>query len=216
MRDVSLSVKPMTSNVNHGDHARQLAQDVAASYEARVAFVRAVVEETHELLERFRSERERMAAVLRESLAKSESLRKSDFNRMMDGILTVQRAREEGVQAMLQRFREDEERVVERLRGLLARGAHIQLKDFTRTLAQIRADQQQRTQETVAGVDERLTLMRQEVGAICEEFKREREKMRAEQPPARRESLEVGGMPVAPAGDRAGGIREGALVGSNH
>lgn len=165
---------------SNGDHVKQLAQDVAASYDARVAFVRAIVEETHELLERFRSERERMAVTLRESLAKSESLRKSDFNRMMEEILAVQHAREESVQAMLQRFQEDEERVAGRLRGLLDRGADIQLKDFKRTIVQIRADQQQRTQETVVAVDERLGLMRQEVGAMFEEFKRERERMRDE------------------------------------
>lgn len=163
---------------SNGDHVKELAQNVAASYDARVAFVRAIVEETHELLERFRRERERMATVLRESLAKSESLRKSDFNRMMEGILAVQHAREESVQAMLQRFQEDEERVAGRLRGLLDRGASIQLKDFKRTIVQIRTDQQQRTQETAAAVDERLALMRQEVGVMFEEFRGAREKLR--------------------------------------
>lgn len=166
--------------MSEGDRVRQLAEDIAASYEARAAFVQEVVGETHELLERFRAERERMAAALREHLATSESLRRKDFNRMMEEILAVQREREEGVNAMLQKFREEEEQVAKRLRGLLGRGAHIQVKDFKRTLVQIKTDQQQRTQETVTAVSERVSLMQLEVGKMLEEFKRERERMGGE------------------------------------
>jgi uncharacterized protein YukE len=145
-----------------------------------VAFVREVVQETHALLDRFRQERERMATELREMLAKSESLRRKDFNAMMGEILAAQQRREEGVKAMLQKFRGEEERVAEQFQQLLGRGGTLRLKDFKRTLVHLKAAQQRRSQDTAEAVHEQVSVMQEEVQGMLEAFKRERERMREE------------------------------------
>ena len=71
-----------------------LARELTASYEARVSSVEQIIAGTHEMLETFRSQREAMRTRLREALARAASLRRRDFDTMMEGILARQEARE--------------------------------------------------------------------------------------------------------------------------
>ena len=145
------------------------------SYDARTKFVNEIVEDTHKMLDGFRGKREEMSDNLREVLAKSESLRKKDFNIMMRDILLTQQKREENVKKMLADFREEETRVAEQLRELLKRGEEIRLADFKKTLGRIREDQVVR--EANAGEQIRIELakMQDEVYKMLETFKKERE-----------------------------------------
>jgi len=70
--------------------------------------------------------------------------------------------------------------VVENLREMLKKGEKLRLKDFKKTLAKIREEQEIREKETPTRVGEELTRMQSEVREMLENFKREREKVASE------------------------------------
>ncbi len=162
------------------DHNNEIIKELVAAYEARLGFVKTVVNDTRRTLEEFREKREKMSEGLQELLAKSESLRKKDFNKMMADILAVQNQREENVKAMLANFKTEEERVAENLQHLMAKGEKVSIKDLKRTLAKIKEDQQKREQTTTIYVSEQMSRMQQEVTGMLGEFKKEKEKMAQE------------------------------------
>ena len=157
------------------NNLKNLAEDIIVSYDSRVRLVGEIVEDTHKTLDEFRAKREEMNDNLREVLAKSESLRKKDFNAMMQDILLTQQKREENVKKMLADFREEEVRVAERLRELLKRGEELRLADFKKTLGRIREDQASREANTGEQVRVELATMQTEVYKMLEAFKKERE-----------------------------------------
>ena len=158
----------------------KIAKDIVVSYEARIKVVRAVVEDTRSLLEEFREKRERMGQELKEALSQHESLRKKDFDKMMEDILIAQKTREGNVRQMLADFQDQEMAVVNNLREMLKKGEKLRLKDFKGTLAKIREEQEIREKETPARVGEELIRMQSEVREMLENFKREREKVVSE------------------------------------
>ena len=158
----------------------KIAKDIVASYEARIKVVQATVEDTKRLLEEFREKRERMSQELKEALAKHESLRKKDFDKMMEDILITQKEREENVKTMLADFQGQETAVVGNLREMLKKGEKLRLKDFKKTLAKIREEQEIRQKETPERINEEVLRMRTEVQSLLENFKKEREKVASE------------------------------------
>jgi len=68
------------------DDMRNLAQEIHASYDARVAWVATLRRETAEMLRGFQRDHREMATALRRSLAEAESQRKGDFKAMFGGI----------------------------------------------------------------------------------------------------------------------------------
>ena len=157
------------------NNLKNLAEDIIASYDARVRVVGEIVEDTHQILDGFKEKRQEMSNNLQGVLAKSESLRKKDFNAMMQDILSTQHKREENVKKMLADFREEEARVAEQLKELLKRGEEIRLADFKKTLGRIRKDQVAREANTGEQVRVELATMQSEVYKMLEAFKKERE-----------------------------------------
>jgi len=162
------------------NNLKNLAEEIIASYDARVRVVGGIVEDTHHLLDGFKEKRQEMSDDLREVLAKFESLRKKDFNAMMQDILLTQQKREENVKKMLTDFREEEAQVAEQLRELLKRGEKIRVADFKKTLGRIREDQAVRETNTGEQVRAELAIMQDEVYKMLEVFKKEREAASAE------------------------------------
>lgn len=159
---------------------KNIVEGIVSSYDARVKIVQSIVEDTERLLAVFRERREEMSKGLKDALAKSEHLRKKDFDGMMIDILDVQAGRENNVKEMLGRFREEEETVARQLRKLLRRGEKIRIEDFRRMLAKIRNGEMKRQKETSEKVSSELAGMQEEVGKMLSEFKKEREKASAE------------------------------------
>ena len=152
-----------------------LARDIVVSYDARVKIVGEIVEDTHEMMNDFRGKREHMSEELREVLAKSESSRRKDFDRMMADIVLKQNEREEEVKKMLVDFRKEEEMVAEKLRNLLKKGEGIRIKDFKEMMAEIKKEQDRRVKETSASIVNELQNMREEVYKMLDNFKKERQ-----------------------------------------
>lgn len=109
---------------------RDLIEGLLESYSARVETVTALIGQTAEILKQAEQEQEAMAQELRELLAKERSLRRKDFDRMMETIRTQRRRREQEMTQMVESFQRDEEAMVEELRGILSGGKAVSAETF--------------------------------------------------------------------------------------
>jgi len=100
-----------------------LARELADSYEARISSVEQIIAGTHEMLETFRSQREAMRSRLREALARAASLRKRDFDTMMEGILARQEAREMQIKETMRDYLQEQRLLAATLKEILS--AHL-------------------------------------------------------------------------------------------
>lgn len=173
-RNIGINKNRMANNI------AQLTEDILASYEARVQVVRNIIQDTAGLLDDFKRRREEMAEDLRDNLAKSEHLRKKDFDRMMSDILVAQNERENNVRKMLSDFKKEEDAMLVSLKDLLKKGRSIRLKDLKRFMVDIREDRHRREKETSETVSQELEKMQSEIGKMLDEFKSERERMSQE------------------------------------
>lgn len=129
------------------DDMGHLAREIAASYEARVSSVEQIIEATHEMLEAFRGQREAMRTQLRETLARASSLRRRDFDAMMQGILARQEEREKAVKRMVKAYLREQREMAMGLRERLAKSESEGIGDFKAMVEDIRARQLERELE---------------------------------------------------------------------
>lgn len=161
----------------YSQEVKNLLENIIISYNARLKLVKDIIANTYQTLEEFKSKREEISNRLRNALAKSENLRKKDFDRMMEEILTIQTMKEENVKKMLADFHQEEEGVVVKLKGLLEKGEQIKIKDFKKMLTKIKDSQQLREQNISKEVSSEIERMREEVNGMLAAFKKEREKI---------------------------------------
>jgi len=95
---------------------QKIILEIIESYEKRINAVSDIIESAHLLVERFREKRIVMLEELQRNLAHSESLRKTDFDRIMSVIQLRHKERETEVKMMLQNFIEAHKRMAEELR----------------------------------------------------------------------------------------------------
>lgn len=158
----------------------KIAKDIVASYKARVKVIGAIAEDTRRLLQEFKQKREKISQELKEALSKHESLRKKDFDKMMEDILCTQKEREDNVKKMLADFQIEGTVVVRNLNEMLKKGEKLRLKDFKKTLAKIKQEQEERQKQTPSRIKQELKTMQSEVHQMLENFKKEREKVASE------------------------------------
>jgi hypothetical protein len=156
---------------------KKIAEDIAASYDARARIVGEIADDTQRLLLVFREQRENMAKTLKETLANSENLRRKDFDKMMQDILATQEERERNVKQILDDFSKEEGDVARHLRKLLKRGDEVRVGDFKKTITKIRKKQEKRQKEVASKASSELVRMQREVSGMLDNFKKEREKM---------------------------------------
>lgn len=154
---------------------KNLAQDIVAAYDARVKIVGEIIKDTHQMMNGFKEKRENMSMELQEVLAKCESLRKKDFNRMMANIIVAQNKREKQVRKMLEDFREEEEMVAGKLKSLLKKGEKIRIKDFKKMMVDIKREQERIMAGTGKSIAEQVQEMQKEVHTMLDNFKKERQ-----------------------------------------
>lgn len=128
------------------DGMRGLVQAVIASYEARISAVEALFEATHEMLEGFKVNREKVRVELREILAKGETLRRKDFDVMMGGVLSYQEKREREVKSAIRQYLREQKEMAAALKEGLAKGESIRLEDFRMMIKGIQGRQEEREQ----------------------------------------------------------------------
>jgi len=155
------------------EEMRHLARELTASYEARVSSVEQIIAGTHEMLETFRSQREAMRARLREALARGASLRRRDFDAMMEGILARQEAHELQIKETMKDYLREQRVLAATLKEILS--AHL---GRTQTEpARSDAKRVGTVEELLGGIMAKRQTREREVKALLAEFQREQEEI---------------------------------------
>ena len=142
--------------------------NMLSSYEMRIESIGAIFDTTHHLLQSFqesfldtRLEREKTNNQLRENLARNESLRKKDFDRMMQDILSIQDRREEEIRELLNGYLNGQKEMAHSLRSNLAKvkdsiakGETQRVKEFQTAINDILAKQEERKQDVSSELKE--------------------------------------------------------------
>lgn len=146
-----------------------LAREVIASYEAKVTSVGQIIEATHEMLEAFRRQREAMHTQLREALARAASLRRRDFDAMMQAILARQTEREGAVKETIRGYLTEQKTLATALKDALTGGEAEQIEATRGLLERIAAKWEAREREVktlLAEFQGEQTVMAQVMGGL--------------------------------------------------
>jgi len=141
---------------------KRLAQEIVSSYESRISTVGIIINNTHQILEDFKTNRDETSNQLKETLAKEGSLRKKDFDNMMRDILSSQDEREKQVRDLLKDFLEEQKEIAQNLKKNLAEGEKVRINDFKKMLQDIQVKQKVRENE---------------VSMVLKEFQKEHKEM---------------------------------------
>ncbi len=139
----------------------KVVEDVVASYEAKIENINSFFETTHLILGEFqdplletREERGEINSQLEDLLAKNEHLRRTDFHRMMQGILSIQVNKEKEIRNLLNSYLTEQKQMVNllrdnltRIKAALANGQGVEVKESKELIGQILAQQDKRKQE---------------------------------------------------------------------
>ena len=145
------------------DDMRSIVDSIISSYEARIKSIESIFDSTHQLLGGFqdtlidaRHEREKINSELRGNLAKNESLRKKDFDKMMHNVLLTQEKGEIQIRSLLKNYLSEQKDITNVLREnlgkvkeALAIGEAQRIKEFQIMYATILGEQEQRKEEVV-------------------------------------------------------------------
>lgn len=132
-----------------GDDLRTLADSILDSYEMRVRTVNGLMDQAYRFLKGFQMEVEEMTVQVRDNLARAESLRKKDFDRMISDIMERRRHREQEAEQGLRLFREQEEEMIARLRKIILEGKRSSLEDIKLIKEDISRRQKERERKII-------------------------------------------------------------------
>jgi hypothetical protein len=143
----------------HG-HIKEIGLDIINSYEKRVKLVKVLINEAARRMDEYCKEQEEMIGQLRGNLARSEGLRKRDFDSLMESVLSRRREREKETRETLERLWREEGGMIDTLRGIFTDGN----VDFERVKGVILSRHRDRERE-VARLLMKLHLEQEELSA---------------------------------------------------
>ncbi len=166
-------------------------ENVISSYEARIQSIEAFFEAIGQIFQDFqesilgtRAEREKINSQLRESLARNESLRKKDFDRMMDVISSHLDQSEQEVRQLSKRHLGEQTKLVQQLReGLgnfkdaLSKGQTKKVKELQTLIKEILTKQDESKNKVTSKLKE-FQQGQQQTSKMLKELLAKGEKLR--------------------------------------
>ena len=153
-----------------------LPAEIGEFYDAIVEKVAALRLSAHQTISNVKKEQEELASKLQQNLAKGESLRKTDFKKLMGEVIMKRKAREKEVMEMLAQFQQEEQEMAQGLKKLFGDGKQVRLRDLKRFIAEAK-----RATEVRKGEIEEITKASETIRKSAEEtiakFREEREEM---------------------------------------
>ena len=145
-----------------------VVKDIVASYEGLIQGIGASIDAAPLILSEFQEsilnkkhEGEKINILLQDVLAKNTSLRKKDFNNMMNGILSSQDRREKEASNLLRDYFNDQKNISQgvrenlgRFKDALVRGEAERVKRFHALIKGILAKQEERKKEVISKLKE--------------------------------------------------------------
>jgi hypothetical protein len=109
---------------------KRLVEENINSYQAKLESITRFMEEAADLVQRISEEQDQLAMKLRDMLAKSQCLRKKDFDYMFCPVKEKRKAGFERVSGAIEEFRQGEYKMIAELYGFVAPGSNMKLADF--------------------------------------------------------------------------------------
>ena len=131
---------------------KELAVSIIDSYEMRVSTVTTLMTQANNLLKSFQIEMEDMITQLRDNLAKSESLRKKDFDIMMRTMVDRMRELEQEEQNRFIQFQMEESEMIGRFRRLVSGESLVVTEDMEALREDVHTRQKERERCIVNGL----------------------------------------------------------------
>lgn len=142
------------------ENIEHLVESLVSSYESRIQgmeFTFQMLEDFQEAFIEAQHEKEEIHGELRDSLARNESLRKKDFDKMMRAILAAQDERTQDVKHLLSSYLQEQQELSQSIREslrdfkqFLATGEQQRIKEFQALMGDILARQDARKNEVTA------------------------------------------------------------------
>ena len=144
---------------------KRVTEEIICSYESRIVDIGKIIDDTHHLLNTFKAKRMLMNTQLQETLAREGSLRKKDYDSMMEDIFSHQDTREKQIRTLLKNYLEEQKNVARSIhdnfknnRTLRAEEEKTRIAEFRNVLNEIQEKQKSREKE----IREMLKQFRQE------------------------------------------------------
>ena len=142
---------------------KTLANSILDSYETRVRTVNVLMDQSYHFFTEHQLELDEMMERLKDNLARAESLRKRDFDRMTRDITERQHSQEEGVDEVFDHFKEEETEMIGRLRKIIISGNRSSLEDVEAIREDILKRQKER-ENSIIKVLKRFQIEQEELG----------------------------------------------------
>ena len=126
---------------------REILEKAIDSYKLQVKTITGLINQVIQLLKDFHLEQEELLVELRDLLAQATSLRKRDFDKMIEDIRSHRRLREAEVTQIVENFLREEEAMIAELRSLLNSGQLPTVADFMITKENLLTPQKARERE---------------------------------------------------------------------
>ncbi len=129
-----------------------LAVSIIDSYEMRVSTVTMLMTQANNLLKSFQIEMREMITQLRDNLAKSESLRKKDFDIMIRALVDRMREIEQEAEDRFNQFQQEESEMIGRFRRLVSGESPAVTEDMETLREDVLTRQKERERRIVNGL----------------------------------------------------------------
>jgi translation initiation factor 1 (eIF-1/SUI1) len=129
-----------------------LAVSIIDSYEMRVSTVTMLMTQANNLLKSFQIEMKEMITQLRDNLAKSESLRKKDFDIMIRTLVDRMREIEQEAEDRFNQFQQEESEMIGRFRRLVSGESPVVTEDMETLREDVLTRQKERERRIVNGL----------------------------------------------------------------
>src|SRR5712691_10344644 len=109
---------------------RDLPAEIADFYDAIVEKVATLRADAQQTISHMKKEREELASQVQQDLARGESVRKTDFQKLIGEVIEMRKARQKEVMDMLAQFQQEEQTIARELKKLFSDGKQARLRDF--------------------------------------------------------------------------------------
>ena len=133
--------------MSNANSMRNLCEDVIASHDARMKFVRDMTKGTSETLKGFHRSHQERSKELKDKLAQGESTRLGSFKTFSDLVQIQQKEREDLVADMLQEMHNSHQEMGNELRSFLGTTESTRVKDFKVMISDLQKKQAEREKE---------------------------------------------------------------------
>lgn len=146
---------------------KNLTEEIEVSYGERMSWLSDLEEDTHQMMDHIRKDRQALAKALGAFLDDSESTRianfketLSDIRSVLSGIQADRREREKRVASLIKRFEDELQEMATELKAFLGESESKRLEEFKKMLAAIQSQQRGREEE----VSRLLTAVQKDMG----------------------------------------------------